>query len=72
MRKAVILFRSTRDAIRAERICSREAIPLSVIPVPRHISAECGIALELAANLSDRVVTMLAADGIQARVHPQQ
>ena len=45
--KPVILFKTTRDAIRAERLCKRNDISCKVIPVPRDISSECGMALEI-------------------------
>jgi hypothetical protein len=47
MNKVIAVFDSTRAAINAEKLCVRNAIPCQVIPVPRDISAECGIALEI-------------------------
>lgn len=40
--------------MRAERVCTRSRIPCRVIPVPREISSECGIALDI--DESDRAV----------------
>jgi Protein of unknown function (DUF3343) len=50
MEKVVIVFHSTHDAIRAERVCLRKGIRCQAIPVPRNLSAECGIALEVNRN----------------------
>jgi hypothetical protein len=52
MNKVIVVFDSTRAAINAEKLCVKNAIPCQVIPVPRDISAECGIALEI--NVGDR------------------
>jgi hypothetical protein len=52
MNKVIVVFDSTRAAINAEKLCVKNAILCQVIPVPRDISAECGIALEI--NVGDR------------------
>lgn len=55
---AVVVFRSTRDAIKADKICRTNQLKAKVVPVPKHISSECGMCLKieredkvLAANL---------------------
>ena len=45
---AVILFESTHDAIRADKLL-REELAVTLIPTPRIFSASCGIALRFAA-----------------------
>jgi hypothetical protein len=47
MNKVVAVFESTRAAISAERLCTAGSISCQVIPVPRDISSDCGIALEI-------------------------
>lgn len=39
----VIMFHTTSEAIAVEKFCSCEAIPGRLIPVPREISASCGL-----------------------------
>jgi hypothetical protein len=41
----LIVFESTNMALKAERSLKGAGIPCSVIPTPREITAECGIAL---------------------------
>lgn len=41
----VVLFFSTAHAIRAERLLQRAGIENKMIPTPRQLSADCGIAL---------------------------
>lgn len=43
----LILFQSTRDVIKLERNLSEKKIPFKVIPVPRSLSSECGMAIEI-------------------------
>ncbi len=42
--KIVISFRSTAEAIAMEAECQKDEIPGRLIPVPRQISAGCGLA----------------------------
>lgn len=42
-----VTFRSTREVVKAERICREHGITCKVIPVPREISSECGMALQI-------------------------
>jgi hypothetical protein len=47
MKKVIAVFESTRTAINAEKLCMMNAVSCQVIPVPRDISSDCGIALEV-------------------------
>ncbi len=42
----IYIFNSTRDAIRAEGILRKTDLKFRVVPVPKNISAECGMAIE--------------------------
>ncbi|HEY67690.1 MAG TPA: DUF3343 domain-containing protein [Thermoflexia bacterium] len=44
---AVILVYSTSHALRAERVLQKAGIPCKLIPVPRHISSDCGVCLRI-------------------------
>ena len=45
MPMGVILFPSVHFALRAEKLMKQRGIPFKLIPVPRHISSDCGICL---------------------------
>lgn len=45
--RTLVLFQNTRSVIKAERICIEANIKCKVIPVPREISSECGMAIEI-------------------------
>jgi hypothetical protein len=47
---AVILFRSSNHALRAEKIMLGAGRRCKLIPVPRQISSDCGVCLRIAAD----------------------
>lgn len=42
---SVVLFHSTAHAIRAETVLQRAGFTIKMIPTPRQISSDCGMAL---------------------------
>lgn len=42
--KLVVTFHTTADAMEMESVCQSEGVPGRIIPVPRSISAGCGLA----------------------------
>lgn len=50
--KLVVTFHTTADAMAMEKICKEKEVPGRIIPVPRAISAGCGLAW--CAQLSER------------------
>ena len=41
--KLVVTFHTTSDAMAMEKICKERSVPGRLIPVPRAISAGCGL-----------------------------
>lgn len=60
----VILFESTRHAIRAERLLKAERIKIRVIPTPRKYSSNCGVSISFSAPDSDRIKQILKEKGV--------
>ncbi len=52
----VALLYSTSIAIRAEKICKKAGLKVKLIPTPRHLSSDCGIALRFDEEDKDVVV----------------
>ncbi|WP_346664220.1 DUF3343 domain-containing protein [uncultured Merdimonas sp.] len=50
--KLVITFHTTADAMAMEKVCKEQNVPGRIIPVPRAISAGCG--LSWCARLEER------------------
>lgn len=63
--KLVVTFHTTADAMAMEKACKEQNVPGRIIPVPRAISAGCG--LSWCAELSDReqIVAMMKKTGIE-------
>ncbi|MDI6799828.1 MAG: DUF3343 domain-containing protein [Actinomycetota bacterium] len=55
---SIITFYSTHHALKAERIL-KEKIEVVVVPVPRSISANCGIALKIAPESEEEARVVL-------------
>jgi hypothetical protein len=60
MTYTAILFPSTNHAIRAEAILKQAGSGCKLIPVPRHISSDCGVCLRIARE--DQVSARAALD----------
>ena len=50
--KLIVTFHTTADAMAMEKACKEHQVPGRIIPVPRAISAGCGLAW--CAELTDR------------------
>jgi hypothetical protein len=57
---AVALFESVSHAMRAEKLLEKAGIPCKLIPVPRHISSDCGVCLRFAPNHRLEIEKILA------------
>jgi hypothetical protein len=51
----VILFDSVHHALRSEKILKDIGLPHKLIPVPRHISSDCGICLRFTTDLKELI-----------------
>ncbi|HNU75117.1 MAG TPA: DUF3343 domain-containing protein [Deltaproteobacteria bacterium] len=56
----VMLFDSVSSTLLAEKILKGQEIPHKVIPVPRHISSDCGVCIRFSLDLRNRVEPALA------------
>ena len=55
----VILFDSVSSALLAEKILKKQGLPFKIIPVPRHISSDCGVCIRISSPERDRIETAL-------------
>jgi hypothetical protein len=63
---AVILVYSTSYAIRAEKILHQAGIASKLIPVPRHLSSNCGVCLRVART--DKEAARQALEAVQLEI----
>ena len=59
MSRSFLLFPSVRYAIKAEALCRKQGVSCQVMPVPRQISSECGMCLEVATASAEDVLNEL-------------
>ncbi len=55
----VVLFQSISSALRAEKLLKKEGLAYKLIPVPRHLSSDCGVCLRFEPPLRPRVEAAL-------------
>jgi hypothetical protein len=60
----IVLFDTTQAAIRAEKVLQQAGIKTKLIPVPRHISSNCGISLRFNLRLASEVASSLNAKNV--------
>jgi len=62
---AVVLVQSTSHAMRVEKLLRDAGISSKMIPVPRHISSDCGACVRIRYGDMDAVRRVLEAVGIE-------
>jgi hypothetical protein len=60
----VVLFHSTTHALRAETVLQRVGLRFKMIPTPRQLSSDCGLALRFEPADEERLVSILAENGV--------
>lgn len=55
----MVLFLSVNGAMKAEKILKKAGIPYKLIPVPRHLSSDCGLALRYERDDEERIRALL-------------
>jgi hypothetical protein len=60
----VVLFHTNSAVLRAEKILLREGFTIKLIPVPRHLSSDCGIALRFERSGETRIREVLETAGV--------
>jgi len=62
--KHVFIFESVHRVMKAEKLLKGKGIKLDLIPVPREISSDCGVAIELSADLEAEALLILGENRI--------
>ncbi|MBN1347944.1 DUF3343 domain-containing protein [candidate division KSB1 bacterium] len=61
----VILVHSTSHAIKAERVLKKSDIKCKLIPVPRQLSSDCGLCIQINANDIESAKGRLLAENVE-------
>lgn len=62
---AVILVYSTSYALRAEKFLKEAGILCKLIPVPRHLSSDCGVCVRIAQTDRDAALQALETANVE-------
>jgi hypothetical protein len=62
--KCVFLFMSVHQVIRAEKLLKGKGVKVNLIPVPREISSDCGVAIELPLEVKEEALSLLGECGV--------
>ena len=65
MPQGVILFPSIHFALRAEKIIKEKGFSIKLIPVPRHLSSDCGVCLRIRWEDKEKILDILGAAGVK-------
>ena len=63
--KLVVTFHTTADAMAMEKACQELRVPGRLIPVPREISAGCGLAWCAPLEVQERGESIMRENGIE-------
>ena len=64
-RYAVILVYSTSYALRAEKVLAEAGISCKLIPVPRHLSSDCGVCVRIEQADQETVLRALEVASVE-------
>ncbi len=69
MNQGVVLFHTTSSALRAEKILQKAGLTVKLVPTPRELSSDCGVALRF--ELSDRaeIEQRLTVAQVECEIH---
>jgi hypothetical protein len=62
--KCVFVFESIHRVMKAEKLLKGKGIKIDLIPVPREISSDCGVAIELSGDSEAEALQILKENGL--------
>lgn len=62
----VAIFHSIHRVMQAEKLLKQQRAEILLIPVPRQLTSDCGLAIRYAENDRETVESILAAAGLRA------
>ncbi len=67
--KAIITFQSTHQVLKTEKILQKEGVDFDIIPVPKQISADCGMAIRIEMESIKRIERILEEKAIVYKIY---
>jgi hypothetical protein len=60
----ILIFRGTHQVLAAEKRLKQGGVAMRLIPVPRRLTSECGLAIRIPPSERDRARTVLSQTGV--------
>lgn len=60
----VLIFRGTHQVMSAEKHLKKAGVPMRLIPVPRRLTSDCGLAIRIFSPDRDRARQVLSRSGV--------
>ena len=64
---AVILFFTSNHAFQAEKLLENAGIPCKLVPVPRHLSSDCGVCARIDRHDMDAARQVLESSKVETQ-----
>jgi len=65
VRYSVVLFYSISGALRAEKLLKSRELSIKLIPVPRHLSSDCGVCIRFEREHEAEIAEILASHDLE-------
>lgn len=69
MNQGIVLFHTTTAALRAEKVAQKGGLKVKLIPTPRELSSDCGIALRFELDDRKTIEQLLEDAGLEGELH---
>lgn len=63
----VVLLHSVSGALRAEKLLKAENVSIKIIPVPRHLSSDCGVCVRFERQDQQKIEEILARTNLEVQ-----
>jgi hypothetical protein len=60
----VAIFHSVHRVMKAEKLLKQAGIEMLLIPAPRELTSDCGLAIRFAPEKADAVLALLRSEGL--------
>ncbi len=62
--EVILIFRGTHQVLSAEKYLKRAGVPMRLIPVPRSLTSDCGLAIRLSPSGRGKARDVLSEAGL--------
>jgi len=60
----ILLFQSVHQVMKAEKVLKERGMAVDLIPVPREISSDCGVAIQVPSEVSEEALCFVGERGL--------